>query len=713
MEWRCRSASTPEIARVSIAADDAGARAPDQAGRMPSAKTRAAAARASEPTGTGATGAGAGDPGAGDPGAVGAGANDGAPELSLDALVDWCGRVIRDALAGGADVVTTRPPLPEHVRRPLARHGFDVFDEAALALIVGPDLDPVVGLGMSELTGVPGSRYATVAVIADLLGAREAERVAVVSRLSADAPLARMGLVELFAPADAPSADRGGPSLLQIVAASGALLRWMFGVTQLDPTLFPLVRDDLTAPSEPPDATVAASLALRLGRPHPSVTTLLGAADADLLSTALHGARRAERPALRVDAAALADPRLACRVAAEALLRDAVVIAVGAVAGVLPQRWDAFASIVAVGAEPVVTAGCGHDVLSLTVTAAQGAAVGAHLVELLRTRGLAVSPDDAERLGRWQHLRHEDLAHVAAVLRARVPREGRQAVSARDVAMLVAGGADDDLARLATPLETSRAWDSLIAPAELQRDLRELVLQAETRVAVLRAAGFDAPGQSLGVSAVFAGPSGTGKTMAARLVAGELGLPLYAVNLATVVSKYIGETERNLDAVFAAAERADAVLLFDEAEALFGRRSEVQDARDRYANIEIAFLLQRVERYDGVAILATNLLDHFDEAFARRLSFCVRFPYPDEGQRLLLWQGVWPAGTAFAPDVDLAAVAVRHPFAGGHIRNIAVAAVHLAHTRAGVVDAACLQRAIEREYAKLGQTGDLLAGVLS
>ncbi len=165
--------------------------------------------------------------------------------------------------------------------------------------------------------------------------------------------------------------------------------------------------------------------------------------------------------------------------------------------------------------------------------------------------------------------------------------------------------------------------------------------------------------------------------------------------------------------VFSAAEQTDAVLLFDEAEALFGKRSEVQDARDRYANLEIAFLLQRMERYDGVAILATNLLGHFDDAFARRLSFCLHFPYPDEVLRARIWRSVWPARVRLADDVDLDAIAGRHPLAGGHIRNIALAATHLSRARGGDVDRACLDRAIEREYAKLGQLPDTVAEALS
>jgi hypothetical protein len=608
----------------------------------------------------------------------------------------------------------SRPPLPKHLSEPLAAHGFDAFDEVAVALTLAPDLDPVLGVAISEMTGHRASRYPTLSVIADLVGAREGERVGLAARLSPAGPLSTVGLVNLVPAVDARAvgSPQRGPSLLDTCVASTALLRWVFGITQLDLALFPLIRDDLTAPARPPHPPTVTALLPRLGSRAPSVTALIGPGAGDALATALYCAARSSRPALVVDAVALVDPAAAARVAAEAMLREAVTIVTGSIAGVPRYVWATLSTVVTVGAEPALAPGMGHDVATVVI-ASTGTASGRHLVDLLRVRGLTVTRAEAERLTTWGHLRHEDLAQLADRLAARA-RGASRAVTARDIADVTVGSGADELARLATPIATSRDWSSLVLPEPVGAELRELVDQAEQRVALLEESGFAAvPGQPRGVSAVFAGPSGTGKTLAARLVAGELGLPLYAVNLAATVSKYIGETERNLDAVFAAAERSDAVVLFDEAEALFGKRSEVHDARDRYANLEIAFLLQRMERYDGLAILATNLLGHFDDAFARRLAFCVRFPYPDDDQRLLIWQGVWPTGVALADDVDLFDVARRHPFAGGHIRNVAVAAAHLARARGGVVDRACIQRAIDREYAKLGQVPDELSKALA
>ena len=211
-------------------------------------------------------------------------------------------------------------------------------------------------------------------------------------------------------------------------------------------------------------------------------------------------------------------------------------------------------------------------------------------------------------------------------------------------------------------------------------------------------------GRNVGVNALFAGPSGTGKTLAAEIVACELGLDLFRIDLSAVVSKYIGETEKNLDRVFAAATNANAVLFFDEAEALFGKRSEVKDAHDRYANIEIAYLLQKIEQFDGLAILATNLKQNLDEAFTRRLTFCVNFAFPEEAERLRLWQTLWPAAASRAADVDFAALAREYRVSGGNIRNIVIASAYLAAADGDTVTRAHVLHATRREFQKLGKT---------
>jgi SpoVK/Ycf46/Vps4 family AAA+-type ATPase len=206
-----------------------------------------------------------------------------------------------------------------------------------------------------------------------------------------------------------------------------------------------------------------------------------------------------------------------------------------------------------------------------------------------------------------------------------------------------------------------------------------------------------------GLKVLFAGESGTGKTMAAGVIAGDLGLDLFRVDLATVVSKYVGETEQNLDRIFAAAEGSNAVLLFDEADALFGKRSEVKDAHDRYANIEVAYLLQRMEAYAGAVILATNLRANMDDAFLRRLDVLVEFPFPEAADRRRLWHGLVPPEAPVADDLDLDVLADRFRLTGGSIRNCSVTAAFLAADEGGAITMQHLLRAIAQELRKQGR----------
>jgi SpoVK/Ycf46/Vps4 family AAA+-type ATPase len=210
-------------------------------------------------------------------------------------------------------------------------------------------------------------------------------------------------------------------------------------------------------------------------------------------------------------------------------------------------------------------------------------------------------------------------------------------------------------------------------------------------------------GRGRGVTALFAGDSGTGKTMSAEVIAGELGLDLYTVNLATVVDKYVGETEKNLERIFSEAGGVNAVLLFDEADAIFGKRSEVRDAHDRYANIESAYLLQRMETFDGLAILATNLRSNIDDAFTRRLDMIIDFPPPDEASRLAIWQRCLQPPAPCAADLDLEFCATAFTLSGGNIRSAATTAAYLAAGDDVPIGMRELISAIAQEYRKLGR----------
>ena len=293
---------------------------------------------------------------------------------------------------------------------------------------------------------------------------------------------------------------------------------------------------------------------------------------------------------------------------------------------------------------------------------------------------------------------------------------GAHAVKAASAEVLAARGRDDDLARivwdacrvqarprldeLAQRIEPAAAWEELVLPGPQLETLREISAHVRQRSKVYETWGFAARGaRGLGIGALFSGASGTGKTMAAEVLAGKLRLDLYRIDLSQVVSKYIGETEKNLRQVFDAAEEGGAVLLFDEADALFGKRSEVKDSHDRYANIEVSYLLQRMESYRGLAILTTNMKNALDAAFLRRIRFTVRFPFPDAGQRAEIWRRIFPPSTPTEGlDVDKLA---RLNVAGGNIRNIALNAAFLAADAGQPVRMSHLLRGARGECAKL------------
>jgi SpoVK/Ycf46/Vps4 family AAA+-type ATPase len=283
-----------------------------------------------------------------------------------------------------------------------------------------------------------------------------------------------------------------------------------------------------------------------------------------------------------------------------------------------------------------------------------------------------------------------------------------QKATAEDVAaelMRAARGQSGmELESLTAKLRPVYRWADIVLPDDTIAQLKEICQRVAYSHDVLEQGGF---GKKLsagkGVAVLFAGPSGTGKTMAAEVTANELGLDLFRIDLSTVVSKYIGETEKNLERIFTAATRSNSVLLFDEADALCGKRSEVRDAHDRYANIEISYLLQKMEQYEGITILTTNLRGNLDDAFVRRLAFTVHFPFPEETDRLRIWQQIWPPETRLDPDLDFRALAKHFKLSGGNIKNIALGTAFLAAAEGRPVRMGDILHATRREYEKAGK----------
>jgi SpoVK/Ycf46/Vps4 family AAA+-type ATPase len=259
------------------------------------------------------------------------------------------------------------------------------------------------------------------------------------------------------------------------------------------------------------------------------------------------------------------------------------------------------------------------------------------------------------------------------------------------------------LAALASPVRTTLEWADVILPDEVLAPVFEFLNYAAHRQKIFDEWGFERKlPYGRGLSALFAGPPGTGKTMICSLLAKELGLELYRIDLSQVVNKFIGETEKNLGRVFDEAARGQVMLLFDEADALFAKRTEVKSSHDRYANLEVNYLLQRMESHDGVVVMTTNSETAIDPAFRRRIRFRIRFPAPDEGQRLALWQGMMPVEAQVAPDLDLKVIAQKFPLAGGNIMNALVRAATAAQADGGPIQQRHLLRAAELEYAEMG-----------
>jgi hypothetical protein len=314
-------------------------------------------------------------------------------------------------------------------------------------------------------------------------------------------------------------------------------------------------------------------------------------------------------------------------------------------------------------------------------------------------------PLDPAALARRFRFSAGQIAQVLDAARDRAVALGHREPGAADVVAACADAFVPEPGPLAERVLVRRAWDDLVLPDDARTLLRELVSQVERREQVLEALGEDrVRAGERGIKALFSGPPGTGKSLAAEVIAHALGYPLFRVDLSSVVSKWVGETEKHLSRLFVAAEDAPCVLLFDEADALFGRRAEVKGAQDRFANLEVSYLLQRLETFDGIAILTTNLKRNIDEAFLRRFTFVVDFPFPEADERRRIWERVLTPRYPLADDVKLPEVASEFRLSGANIWNVAVAAACAAAESPGArITRAMLAHAVGREYQKLGR----------
>ncbi|NLE99548.1 MAG: ATP-binding protein [Anaerolineales bacterium] len=598
-----------------------------------------------------------------------------------------------------------------------AAFGLTVFELDAFLVCLAPALDlryeRLYGYLQDDVT----RHWPSVSLVLDLLCSSPEERLARLAHFSLDAPLLRQRLLRSATPTELHSASLLG----QALAVEPTVVAWLLGNYQAGPenrACVQVVEPQASDEDRLLAARAWADLEPALGRADAPIVVLHGPDELAQRAAARLVAQRLQQPLLVVDLAMSAAGEYPLREVVTLALRDAVLL--GAVPFFI--GWDVVLND-GVPQPEVLAEVSGYSHLALvggeSVWRAQNATRDRALVWIELG-----APHYAERRALWQHFLGRvspqgapDVEELAGQFTL-TAGEIRDAVAiARDAAaqrsdplqltdLFAAARARSNprLAHLARKITPRYSWADIILPADQLAILRELVAAVRGRPTVLEGWGVGRKlAASDGLTALFAGPPGTGKTMAAEIIAGELKLDLYKIDLSTVVSKYIGETEKNLERIFSEAQSSNAILFFDEADAIFGKRSEVKDAHDRYANIEISYLLQRMEAYDGVTILATNLRANLDEAFTRRLQFAIDFPFPEEEDRIRIWEALFPPTVPRAPDIDLAFLAQRFKLAGGSIRNIIVNAAFLAAADNKSVTMQHLLHATRRELQKLGR----------
>ncbi len=607
------------------------------------------------------------------------------PDINAAAILKRVEREADEAESQGCDL---------RLRRLARTFGLDELDIELLLIAVAPDLDERFERLYGYLHDDVSRRRASIGLWLELCGLEPAGGVAW-TRLAPNGRLTSARLVAVEDP------DR--PFLTRSLRVSDRVTAFVLGNDEPDSQVATLAYECEGVRADGVDALE------RWLRGMPSLAYARERPGASAAPVAVAAAEAAGRTAMTIDLRRVRtedDPAtLAALVTREALLTGAVVVA-GPLEALLARGVNA---VQAFAESPATSVLCGAGNWDPAWSRGVPFLCEAHPPVSERGPLWAAAIDAAGESGL-------DAAAATAQFRLSPEQIKRASVAARlqaeaagrplELEDLRAGARAQNAAgleRLARRIEPAVDFDDLVLASDVLEQLRELTVRARQRERVLgewRMAG--AASRRRGLTALFAGASGTGKTMAAEVVAGEMGLDLYVVDLASVVDKYVGETEKNLDRIFVEAESVNGVLLFDEADALFGKRSEVADAHDRYANVEIAYLLQRMEMFEGIAILATNLRSNLDEAFARRLDTLIDFPEPEEGDRLKLWDRCLGTAAPRADDIDLAFLARAFKLSGGNIRNIAVAAGYYAAEAQRPITMRDLVRATQREYRKLG-----------
>ncbi|HTP19634.1 MAG TPA: ATP-binding protein [Solirubrobacteraceae bacterium] len=595
------------------------------------------------------------------------------------------------ALALAAD--GGEPPATPALVLAAERLGLGPIDHIVLALCAAPELEPRFGRLYAYLHDDVTRKLASPRLAADLLSDESLSADEVLARFSPGAPLLRRGAIRLLAAESATTlADRQ-------VKVADRLAAFLLGAVELadaaaGTSLRHISPDDLTgrpAATERLSVLLAAETRLPLVAYGPDAGAVLAAAAGR--PVVLLAARELDRPD------ALADARLAGALEHALLAIDGLEDLSPAERGRLLRTIDESPDRL------VLIAGSRRDALALSERTTLVVEVpGPAFAERRRAWLHFTGTDDAREVAAKFRLSIEQIRAAGEVSVIAARSRGEPAPLPSDLDMGARHASSSSLGELATRLEPAYAWSDLVLAERPLEVLRSVSAYLRHRDRVLSEWGYEATvSRTQGIKVLFAGESGTGKTMAAQVLGAELGLEMFRVDLAGTVSKYIGETEKNLERIFSAADGSNAILFFDEADALFGKRSEVSDAHDRYANIEVAYLLQRMEAYPGAVILATNFRRNLDDAFVRRLDFVIDFPFPEPDDRRRIWARVLPPAAPIADDVDLDFLATRFKLSGGAIRNCSLAAAFSAADEDTQIEMRHLVRAVAQEYGKQGR----------
>jgi hypothetical protein len=605
------------------------------------------------------------------------------------------GLYVSDDLALGLAREGAPEGLDERLQAAAARLGLDLLEAAVLALCAAPELDPRYGRLFAYLQDDVTRKLGSPRLVARLLAGDGVTPADVLTCFERDGPLRRLGAVRLLDQGSGPTplAERGAKVAERLAAflLTGELDRLRDGDGRLR-----LVEQPAYDPGR---AAVVAELRALLAAPSQIPIVLAGPDAPSLVAVALGQPVLLAPVVDALDADAVRDAALAAALAEARLVFDGLE-------RLDPQeRARAVRALHARTERVLLIAGGGQAATALgdAVAFALDAPMPSFDERRAAWAAMAGTEDTGDAPAKFR-LSLGQIAEAAEIARIAAAGRGEARPTPDDLDLGARRASASRLGDLAARLEPGFTWEDLVLPDKQKEVLASVSAYLRHRDLVLSGWGYDRTvARNQGLKVLFAGESGTGKTMASRVLARVLGLEIFRLDLATVVSKYIGETEKNLDRVFAAADGSNAILFFDEADALFGKRSEVKDAHDRYANIEVAYLLQKMESYPGAVILATNYRHNIDQAFLRRLDFVIDFPFPEADDRERIWRLLLPAQAPLADDVDVPFLAQQFKLSGGSIRNASLAAAFLAAEDGGDIAMRHLIRGVALEYQKLGR----------